>query len=271
MTTLTFNFSSNAGEIARRLDEHARRELPRAIANGINRTTEEVAVLTRAKLPQQFRFRSDRTRRFFEMFIGRDSDQLATPQRLRSTVGIRAPLRGRFDNTRAVGILTKFQTGGVLSLPGGEPWAIPTDYLKSRYKSGFPTKEMYPKALGVLESRSIEGRSVARGLRKRELEHGVVKVRLLGKRRTFAIDPRYHRASNPTVYGVWQRRGRGRNSEPFLIWAYKQSIRVPKRITFLEDAEQHVRQNLAANVTGFLAAFAKRSRVAAFERSRRAR
>lgn len=268
MTTLTFRFSTNADEITRRLDEHARRQLPFAISRGINRTTKEIADQAKAKLPSQFRFRSDRTRRFFEQFIGIDPDWYATRQKLRGTVGVRAPLLGRFANSRQVQMLTKFQTGGVLTRPDGQPHAIPTDYLRSLYPGALP-RSIYPRALGVLESRSIEGGQRIRGARTRELGEGRWKTVLRGKRRTFAIDPRFHQARNPDVYGVWQRRGRGRESEPFLLWAYKQRIRVPKRLTFLEDATAHAQKALAANVQQFLAQFAQEARARAAARRRR--
>lgn len=241
----------NADAIAATLDAVARRQLPFATANGINRTLDEIRTETRRKLPSQFRFRSTRARRFFESFVVTDPDQRATKTRLRGVVGIQPPLRGSFSNSKRVGILTKFQAGGTFSYPNGMPVAIPTDYLRSRYKNEIP-RSMYPKSLGLLERKSIEGGSKITGAKTRQVGPGRWKTSLRGARRTFALDPRYHQVSNPDVYGVWQRRGRGRDSEPFLLWAYKPSIRVPKRLTFLEDAERMTRERLALNIEGQL-------------------
>lgn len=265
MPSLQFRFDTNADEVTRRLDDHARRQLPFAVAQTINRITKGIGDEAKAKLPSQFRFRSERTRRFFEMFIGTDADQIATKRNLRGVVGIRAPLRGRFDNIRRVGMLTKFQFGGDYSLPGGVPNAIPTDYLRGLYPRGIP-RSMYPKSLGLLESKSIAGGDVTRGARTREVAPGKWKTILRGKRRTFAIDPRYHQASNPTVYGVWQRRGRRRDSEPFLLWAYKPSVRIPKRLTFLEDAERYYARHFSSTFADLLAMYARESRVSAAAR-----
>lgn len=242
----------NADAVAATLDAVARRQFPFALANGINRTLDEIRIETLRKLPTQFRFRSTRSRRFFESFVVIDPDQRATKTRLRGAVGIQAPLKGSFGNTRRVGILTKFQTGGTFSYPNGMPVAIPTDYLRTQYKTEIP-RSMYPKSLGLLERKSIEGGSKIAGAQTRQVGPGRWKTSLRGARRTFAFDPRYHKTANPDVYGVWQRRGRGRDSEPFLLWAYKASIRVPKRLTFLEDAERRARQTLALNIQGQLA------------------
>lgn len=262
MTSLLISFNTNADEVARRLDDHARRQLPFAVAQTINRITKGIGDEAKAKLPSQFRFRSDRTRRFFEMFIGTDADQIATKRNLRGAVGIRAPLRGRFDNIWRVGILTKFQYGGDYSPPGGAPNAIPTNYLRSLYPRGIP-RSMYPKSLGLLERRSIEGGHVTPGARTREASPGQWKTVLRGARRTFAIDLRFHQASNPTVYGVWQRRGRRRDSEPFLLWAYKPSVRIPKRLTFLEDAERHYQRHFSSTLAELLAMYSRESRARA--------
>lgn len=55
---IQFRFKTKADEVARHLDDHARRQIRFALANAINRPTQEVALQTKVKLQMQFRFRS---------------------------------------------------------------------------------------------------------------------------------------------------------------------------------------------------------------------
>lgn len=233
----------NADAVAATLDAVAKRQFPFALANGINRTMEEIQIETRRKLPRQFTFRSARARTFFERLVYIGRGDRARKDRPVGTVGV--------HGARRADILAKFQQAGERrARPGGSPLPFPTDYLKPSPQTVIP-QSLYPKALGLLASRTVEGKKRIRGARIRELGDGRVAVRLQGKRRTFALDPRFHPSARS--YGVWQREGRGRGSETNRLWVYTQRLRHPKRITFLEDAAQITRERLALNIEGQLA------------------
>lgn len=254
----------NADAIAATLDAVARRQFPFALANGINRTMEEIQIETRRKLPSQFRFRTARARTFFEKLVYIGRGDRARKDRLVGTVGV--------HGSKRADILAKFQQAGEKrARPGGSPLLYPTDFLRPQPSAVIP-QSLYPKALGLLASRTIEGKKRIRGARIREKGNGEVKVRLLGKRRTFAIDPRFHPGA--PGYGVWQREGKARGSETNRLWIYTNVNRYPKRITFLEDAERMTRERLALNIEGQLRYALndlKQYRAAKFARVARAR
>ena len=228
--------------VASTLDAVARRQFPFALANGINRTLEEIQIETRRKLPQQFRFRTARARSFFEALVYIGRDDRARKDRPVGTVGI--------QGSKKAGILAKFQEAGERrARVGGSPLLYPADYLRPQPSSIIP-QSLFPKALGLLASRTVEGKKRIRGARVREVGDGTVRVRLQGKRRTFAIDPRFHPGA--PGYGVWQREGRGKGSETNRLWIYTSQLRNPKRITFLEDAARLTQQRLALNIEGQL-------------------
>jgi len=253
----------NADQVAATLDAAARRQFPFALANAINRTMEEIQFETRRKLPTQFRFRQASARKFFEklVYIGR-ADR-ARKDRLHGVVGIHGERRAT--------ILAKYQEAGTrTAAPGSAGLLYPTDYLKPNADTTIP-RALFPKALGLFASRTVEGKKRIRGAKIRELGDGRVAVRLLGKRRTFAVDPRFH--PNSPAYGVWQREGEGRGSETNRLWIYTREVRHPKRLTFLEDAERLTAERMPINIAGQLAAALnelKQYRARAFERVARA-
>lgn len=245
----TWRMEHNADAVAATLDAVSRRQYPFAIANGINRTLEEIQIGTRAKLPSQFMLRTARSRMFFERLVHIGRADRARKDRLAGIVGIQDPQGQSFSGKAR--ILAKFQEAGERrARPGGSPLLYPSDYLRPQPSTTIP-QSLYPKALGLLASRRIEGGKKIRGARIREVGDGTVKVRLLGKRRTFAIDPRFHPAA--PGYGVWQREGKGASSETNRLWIYTARLRHPKRITFLEDAQRLANVRLALNIDGQLA------------------
>jgi hypothetical protein len=240
----------NADAIAATLDAVSKRQFPFALANGINRTIEEIQTGGRRKLPQQFRFRTSVSRTFFERLVHIRREDRARKDRLSGTVGVQDPQGKSFKGKGR--FLAKFQEAGQRrARPDGTPLLYPSDYLRPQPSAIIP-RTLYPKALGLIASRTIEGGKRIRGARAREAGDGTVRVRLLGKRRTFAIDPRFH--PRAPGYGVWQREGKGAGSETNRLWIYTSVSRYPKRITFLEDAQRIATERLALNVEGQLAA-----------------
>jgi hypothetical protein len=119
--------------------------------------------------------------------------------------------------------------------------AVPTKALRPSPSAIVP-RTMYPTALGVAATRTIEGplafpsyratrtrRSarVTKGQRVGLFKTAKGRYQILGKDRTFAIDPRYMpRASG---FGVYQRTGPG-PKDIRKLWKYVAEVRVPNRV-----------------------------------------
>ena len=236
--------SHNADEMAALLDAVGRRQVPFATANGINRTTEEIQRGARQKLPSQLRFRSEKSRRFMEQLIHIGRADRATKTNLVGIVGIQDPFGKAFKGK--AGILAKFQQGGRrVARNSSAPLSIPTTFARQDLGEPLP-RRYYPKNLRLEARRQISGGYGQQ--RVTTTQRGGFLLR--GKLRTYAINPVFHSRAPQSTWGVWQRRGRGRNSEIFLLWVYRWSIPVPKRISFLEDAQALAQQRLKLNIEG---------------------
>ena len=242
---MRIRITTNAAEYAAVLDAVAKKQVPFATATGINRTLEEIQIEARRKLPTQFRFRGAKGKRLFEQLIHIGAADRARKDRLVGIVGIQDP-QGKGFKGRS-GILAKFEEAGVRRASGGgSPFAIPT----SSFSQGRAiAQRYYPTSLGLNPRRAIEGGEKTRGL----LVTSGGKYLLRGKLRTYAVDPVYHGQAPRRTWGVWQRRGRGRASEIFLLWVYRWELRHPKRISFRADATSLVKRRLWINIKGQMA------------------
>lgn len=221
------------------------RQFPFALANALNRTGEEVLQYSHEKLPARLRIRSGRAQRFLEALINIQRGDRATKKDLRVIVGIQSPPGKSF--ARRARILTKFVEGGIRRAPsGGDPFAIPESDIQG--STGVP-RSLYPAHLGLALRRQIEGGTDF----GQDTLHVTARRKILfrGKRRTFAIDPRFH--PDASFFGVFQRRGRGRNSQLRLLWTYKQQLRTPRRLPFPDDVRKVHRERFLLNVRGQLA------------------
>lgn len=240
--------TTNVDEIAALLDAVGRRQLPFATALGINRTMEEIQIEARRKLPGQFTLRTSGSRRFLEGLYHIRKEDFANKQKLRGYVGIQGSPGTKGFTRRAAAVLAKFQQAGQRRYrPGAEPLLYPADVLRPSPGAVIP-RTLYPRALGLLGVRRIEGGFTIRGARHRVSRGGENVVSLRGKRRTFALDPRFHPAS--LAYGVWQRERREGTQR---LWLYVQVQRWPKRISFVEDALALAKARLRLNIEGQLA------------------
>lgn len=240
MTRVTI--SHNADAMAALLDAVGRRQMPFALATGINRMIDEIQVDARRKLPSQFTFRSARSRRFFETLIHIGREDRARKDKLVGTVGIQDPFGKAFKGKSR--LLAQYQEAGTKQSRDGVPIAIP---VSTAFPRSQPIPQRYyPTTLGLNPRRRIEGGTALTGLRRTAKGKAVFR----GKQRTYAVDPFYHTAAPFSTWGVWQRRGRGREREIFLLWVYRKQTRRPKRISFPEDATALTRDRLALNIEG---------------------
>jgi hypothetical protein len=223
-----------------------------ALVHAINNTIEKIQAVTQAGLPSRFTLRTASSRRLFERLVSISPDEFASLKQRRITgkVNLGASLSAQEGVRRFARKFVRFEFGGVATSESGIPFAIPTRTLRPT-PAARVRRDLYPKALGVLESRTIEGGE--RGgfhITKRG------KILIRGRRKTYAVDPRFHSGAPPGTFGVWQRRtsksgfigplerGNSRKeSETFKIWNYAMSVRYPKRLTFREDSKRIVEQH----------------------------
>jgi hypothetical protein len=186
----------------------------------------------------------------------------ATKQNLEAIAGLHASDRSRDDSDirrRRAGILAPFETGGVKRQANEmRPVAIPTKALRADQSQLVP-RSMYPTSLrlqprqhaftggrgfkattGTLQptSRVIKGRTP-----------GSLRAQLVGKRRTFVLDPENFPGLGPSAWGVYQRFGPGKR-DIRMIWAYRRSVPIPDLLDFYAAADRIVTTQFWPNWLG---------------------
>ena len=132
----------------------------------------------------------------------------ATKRTLTGTMAIDPP-----GGKRTADILTKFESGGIKRVRDGRHLAIPVE--ARRTKAGVVSRRNRPK--------SFRFRRVGRSIR--------------GERRTFIM---------PGI-GIFQRVGRRKNSRIRLLYRFKTSVPIPRRLDFIQNAERVVQQMFDKN------------------------
>lgn len=255
------------------LTELAEKYYAPALVHGINNTIERIQEVTRAQMASVFIARSAASKRLLRNYVSIDPDEFASlkPRTFRGRtirpfsfvgrVGLKASLNAQEGVRRFAARIVRFEFGGVETPRAGKPLYAPTKALRSSPNATIQ-RALYPKALGLLESREIEGGDAfhGQGKKRRAGAHttGTGKVQLKGKRRTFAIDPRF--SPEARAVGVWQRRTRARGvtkrhrqgTETTKLWNYLQSVRYPRRLTFRENSQRIVSTHLPVAVRDYL-------------------
>jgi hypothetical protein len=246
-----------------------------ALVHGINNTIERIQEVTRAQMASVFITRSAASKRLLRNYVSIDPDEFASlrPRTFRGRtvrpfsfvgrVGLKASLNAQEAVRRFAARIVRFEFGGVETARGGKPLYVPTKALRSSPNAQIQ-RALYPKALGLLESRQIEGGDAFHGQGKKRKagvhRTGSGKVQLKGKRRTFAIDPRF--SPEARAVGIWQRRiaakrvnfgpSLGKSSDTQKLWNYLQSVRYPRRLTFREDSQRIVATHLPGAIREYL-------------------
>ena len=114
---------------------------------------------------------------------------------------------------RTSGILAKFERGGTKRPRDGRHLTVPVE--AKRTKAGVVSRRNRPKALRL--------KRVGRAVR--------------GEKRTFIV---------PGV-GIFQRVGRKGNSRVRLLWSFKTSVPIDRRLDFIRNAERTVERVFDAN------------------------
>lgn len=186
------------------------RQLPFAISTAINETLKDVQTRERARILTRFTIRR---RPFAERAV--KIKPFSTKRTLAGVVKIEPP-----GGPSRADIFAKFERGGTKRPRDGQHIAVPID--ARRTKSGVVSKTQRPKAFRFVR------RTTRRG-----------KVQARGERRTFII-------TNGSP-GIYQRVGRGRSSRIRLLYAFERSVRIDRRLHFVETARRTVRERYARN------------------------
>lgn len=237
-------FTLDTRQLEKDLSDLAKRQIPFAVSSALNATAKEVQVATRAGIARRFTLRSSR---FVLNTVKINRGDFATKDNLRAIVTVGGSVGGRRQD-----LLVKFEDGGVRrSSDPGRPIAIPSDYLRPT-KSAVIPKGMYPKALRLISSRTASGSTLAP--KTHMTRRGVEQIK--GKRRTFVLDPRHHRGARS--WAVFQRQG-PHSTDVQLLWIYKTSIKIPRKLFFKDTAAKVVRRRMVPNL---IAAFDRAIRTA---------
>jgi hypothetical protein len=219
----TFQVQVDAGQTIRWLDD-GMRQLPFATSLAVNTTAKDVQSAIRAEMQASFTIRRPWVLEGVKIPKFSDKSE-ATPTAI---VAI--------DPSR--GFLVKFEPGGVKSASDPNvPIAIPSVNIRPSFAASVPGA-LYPRALGLVPSRTVAGMRAATG---RVTRRGV--LQLQGKQRTFVLTGQMFGVQVP---GVYQRTGPGPHDFR-LLWSYKPSIPIPALLKFQATAQQTVLERWATN------------------------
>lgn len=224
-----------------------------ALVHGINNTLERIQEITRAGLPSRFILRTPASRRVLSQLVSIDRDEFASEKqnRYRGRVGLKASVGASEGIRRFARRFVRFEFGGVETSSSGRPLYVPDGARPSPQAT--IRGALYPKALGLLERRTIEGGEAfhARGKSRKAGVHSTARgvFQLKGKLRTFAIDPRF--SPEARAFGIWQRLGR--EGETDRLWRYVRQVRYPRRLSFRADSQRIVTQHLPLAIRDYLA------------------
>lgn len=246
MTGLSFHFDVKNGGIAVEtlLDEKQARY---AMMLAINRTAEAV----NWELQRQIRAGMIvRQPRFLFPPVPLPRALRATVQHLRAIAG---PSDTQADDSpirrHRARILSPFETGGVKRAQNEmRPVPVPTDALRPDRRQQVP-RSMYPSALRLQPRRYVFAATKKRAgyigilqptsRRIRGLTPTSFRTQLVGKRRTFVLDPKTFPGLKPSAWGVYRRIGpKPRDIE--MIWSYRKQVRIPDLLDWFAAADRIV-------------------------------
>lgn len=220
-----------------------------ALALTVNRSVEEGQVRAQQELHLggRIKIRSGRSAQFLERLIKFERYDRATPATLNARMGIQST--GTGTTRKSADLLIKMVVGGTFTRPATSPFFIPTigPFAARPSEMAAIPRGLFPSALRLVDTRftipdpKAQIRIGSRG--------GVL---ILGKRRTFAIDQRFHHPLNRATFGIYQRRGRGGESETGVLWFYGTRIRIPQRYRFYEVVVPFIEERLLVNLPGFV-------------------
>jgi hypothetical protein len=253
MTTVTLEFDVQGQRALLAQLSGLSKQVPYAISVAINRTAEEVLAEGRRQIKATMIVRAPG---FVLPPVQLPRNWKATATRPIATVKLGDDDGGRQSiGARRRAILDKFEEMGRKTADDPDfPIAIPTRSLRKTPTALVP-RAMYPKSLRLAPRMDASGKTIlakrkgkvrgldggAVGSKKKRMEAG-----LQGIGGTFTMS----RDGKPL--GVFQRVGRGRRSIR-MIWAYRGSIRIPKKLDMLRRGSEIIETRLPINFEGALA------------------
>lgn len=231
---------------------NVREQVPFALAVAINRTAEEVLAEGRRQILANFTVRAPR---FDLPPVQLPRAWRATKTRPIATVDLGDDDGGRDGiGARRKKIFTKFEYGGhKTALDPSLPIAIPTKVLRPSDTSVVP-RGMYPTNLRLAPRLTPDGTlpSLRKG-KVRSLSGATLKSKkqraelgLQGVGGTFTM-----KGHDGRVLGVFQRTGQGHRSYR-MIWAFRQSIRIPRLTNFAARGTAIIEDRFWQNFEGAL-------------------
>lgn len=230
------------------------KQIPFALAIALNRTVEDGLAIARKEMQAKFIIRVPSF----------DLPPLTLPKVWQATKTRPSAIFALGDSdggrqgigARRSRIFSKFQDGGSKFAKNPDfPIAIPTRALRPNPQALVP-RGAYPKNLR-LGPRRDAGNQIVPGLRKgkiRTLAGAPIGKRarkrqgLAGIGGTFTVNNK----ETGKPIGIFQRTGLGKNDVK-MIWAYKQSIHIPKRLDWVGIAQRTANARFQINFNGALA------------------
>jgi hypothetical protein len=197
-----------------RLIADVRKQLPFAVSKAINDTLLQAQVAERERIAGAFTLRRPD---FIFRTVKIEREDFAQKDKLYGIM--------RIDPTRD--FLAKFEAGGQKTPRSGHDIAVPD------------------------QARPSKGALIPAGLRPKALSLQRTGGRIRGAKRTFVIETSTH----PGIYqrvgterrGAFRRIGRGRDPNVRLLYSFKPSVRIDRRLGFAETAKRVVDQQFKAN------------------------
>lgn len=228
--------------------DHIRKDqLPYATSLAVNETVKAAQNAVRAHVAGQFTLRRAQ---FILNTVKIEKFDFATKRNPTA-------FRLKIDEKREY--LAKFEEGGTRQAKDPAfPIAIPSSNLRPTFAE-LPPRSMYPRALRLVPSRGTVGvyylfGKTSKGKRRTKRVFGTLPaqqkrtkrgvLQWTGKRDTFVLDPNEH--FGVKTRGVYQRFGTGKKDVK-LLWTYKYSIPIPRRLRFIETATAAVQRTFATN------------------------
>lgn len=214
-----------------------------AAATAINLTVDDVLAAQRAKMQQVFHIRVPA----FDL----PPQQLpaswrATPSRLWARVALGSDDGPTSIGGKRVSIFSKYGVAQTKTGSLTQPIAIPTEALRPSIGDLVPIA-MYPKNLRLAQRMQPDGSLLgikALGTqRKQTITRGSLKLRQ--QDRTFILPNSF----GTRAWGIWERIGPG-HADIRKIWNYADSIPIPKRLSFEDDARAMIAERYPINWDG---------------------
>jgi hypothetical protein len=200
------------------LDELQQRQLPFALARGLNVLAKEGQANVRRGLSDHFTINEGR-RSFVERMVRISREDWARKDHLAVRIGVNQSESGSGKDRSF--ILGRHEEGGIRTADPSRPFFIPTNEIRPGAYDVVP-RSLYPSSLRLFERRT---------------PNGLLPALDKGKRKTFIIDARA--TADARSWGVFQRTGSGPR-DIRMLWAFRTKIQLSPRLGFYRTFEDTI-------------------------------